>query len=117
MGPDLSSVGTTLSSERIVEELLWPNRQVKEGYTVAQVVTDSGIVRQGFLRKTRDSEAKGDVLLEDLVTRRLITIQKDNVEEQVETGSPMPAGLTAILSDDQLSDLVKYLTELGKAKK
>ena len=33
IGPDLTSIGTTLSPERIAEEVLWPGRQVKEGYT------------------------------------------------------------------------------------
>ena len=42
MGPDLTAIGTTLSTERIIEELLWPARQIKEGYSVVAVVTDSG---------------------------------------------------------------------------
>ena len=116
IGPELTAIGTTLSSSRIIEEILWPNRQVKEGYSVLQVTTVDGLVLQGFERRTKESQASRDIVLQDLSTRELITIEKDSIDDQHDAGSPMPAGLTAALDRKQLLDLLRYVTELGKIK-
>ena len=116
IGPDLAAIGSTLSPQRIVEELLWPRRQVKEGYTVVQVVTSKGAVHQGYERRTRDSQASGDLVMRELATEKLVTVKKEHIIDKRETGSPMPTGLTALLSRPQLLDLVRYLSELGKNK-
>ncbi len=113
IGPDLTSIGTTLSAERIVEELLWPDRQVKEGYTVVAVLTVEGRVHTGVERTTLMNREAGEIVLEDLATSQLTTIPNEHVEEIRKTGSPMPTGLTAILSRPRLIDLVLYLTQLG----
>ncbi|MFT7641369.1 MAG: putative heme-binding domain-containing protein [Pirellulaceae bacterium] len=127
IGPDLSSIGTTLSSERITEELLWPNRQVKEGYSVIQVITVKGKVHQGYERKTKANQVgeensdpenqdpeNQDLVIEELNSKKLVTIKANDIDEKRVTGSVMPTGLTAILPHEQLVDLIKYLTELGK---
>jgi len=116
IGPDLVTIGSTLSPQRIIEELLWPRRQVKEGYTVVQVVTSKGAIHQGYERRTRDSQASGDLVMRELASRKLSTIKKEHIIDRRETGSPMPIGLTALLSRPQLLDLIHYLSELGKNK-
>lgn len=114
VGPNLTAIGTTLSAKRIVEELLWPDRQVKEGYSVVQVLTDDGRIHQGYERRTKQSERSGDLVIQELTTQTLLTIKKQHIEARRVTGSPMPKGLTAVLSRSQLLDLIRYLTELGK---
>ena len=59
IGPDLTSIGTTLSGERIVEELLWPNRQIKEGYSVITVATVDGLIQVA----TNESPSKATKLV------------------------------------------------------
>ncbi|GIS58455.1 MAG: hypothetical protein CM1200mP2_06800 [Planctomycetaceae bacterium] len=108
--------GTTLSAERIAEELLWPNRQVKEGFSVIQVVTEDGKIHQGYERKTKSSQETGDLVLEDLATRKLVTIKRESIEAKKVTGSVMPSGLTAVLSREQLLDLLRFLSDLGKIR-
>ncbi len=115
-GPDLTAIGTTLSPERIVEELLWPNRQVKEGFSVVQVVTDDGRIHQGYERKPKAGQESGDLVLQLLATRKLVTIRKERIEVKQVTGSVMPVGLTAVLSREQLLDLVRFLSDLGKIR-
>ena len=115
-GPDLTAIGTTLSPQRIVEELLWPNRHVKEGFSLVQVITDQGKVHVGYERTTRDSRQAGDLILEDLATRQRITIPQRSIEQRRVTGSPMPTGLTSRLSRGQLQDLVRYVSELGRIR-
>ena len=48
IGPDLSTAGTCLKPEEIVESVLWPRRQVKEGYAAYTVATTDGKIRQGY---------------------------------------------------------------------
>ena len=114
IGPDLTAIGTTLSVERIVEELLWPSRQIKEGYSVVAVITEEGKIYQGYERRTAESRKSGDLVIQDLATRELVTIKQQQIEEKRITGSAMPTGLMALLSRSQLLDLIQYLSELGK---
>jgi putative heme-binding domain-containing protein len=114
VGPDLTAIGTTLSGERIVEELIWPNRQIKEGFAQLIVVTNDGKVFTGYERKTRDTNNRGDIILEDPVSKKRTTIRKADIDETHPGRSAMPAGLTALLSRDQLLDLIRYLTKLGR---
>jgi len=116
IGPDLTAIGTTLSVERITEELLWPNRQVKEGYSAVRVITAAGKIHQGYQRKTKESEAAGNLVLQDPASGKLVTLKKQEVDQQQTTGSVMPGKLTALLSESQLLDLIEYLSELGKIK-
>ena len=116
MGPDLTAIGTTLSADRIVEELLWPNRQVKEGYSLVRVITDAGRIHQGYQRRTKESDQSGDLVLEELATKNTITIKQEQIDEKHVTGSVMPRGLPALLSRPQLLDLIRYLSELGQIK-
>jgi len=43
-------------------------------------------------------------------------VQNNERFDKRETGSPMPTGLTALLSRPQLLDLIRYLSELEKNK-
>jgi len=116
IGPDLSAIGTTLSAKRIVEEVLWPNRQVKEGYSVLQVVTTDGAIHQGYERRTKETQQSGDLVMRQLKGEKLITMKKKDIDEQRVIGSSMPTGLTALLTRPQMLDLIRYLSELGTAK-
>ena len=71
------------------------------------------MIHQGYKRWTRDSEEAGDLVIQDLATGELVTIKAENIEEVRVTGSPMPTGLTSLLSQAQLLDLFKYVTTLG----
>lgn len=113
VGPSLTAVGTTLSAERIIEETLWPNRQIKEGFTALEITTRDSMIHQGYKRWTQESAVSGDLVIQDLATGELVTIKAEDIEEVRETGSPMPTGLTSLLSQAQLLDLFKYVTTLG----
>ena len=116
VGPSLTAVGTTLSAERIIEETLWPNRQIKEGFTALEVVTSDFMIYQGYKRSTRESEETGDLVIQDLATGELVTIKAEDIEDVRLTGSPMPTGLTSLLSQAQLLDLIRHVTTLGTTK-
>ena len=90
IGPSLTAVGTTLSAERIIEETLWPNRQIKEGFTALEITTDDFMIYQGYRRWTKESTATGDLLIQDLATEELVTIKEEDIEEVRETEARCP---------------------------
>lgn len=109
-GPDLSGVGTTLPKDRLVQEVLWPQRLVKEGYSLRQVITEDGEVLQGYVRKSRNKKV---VLLRPLDSEKLISIPKETIEFQQDIGSAMPENIVATLSPDERIDLLAFLGQLG----
>jgi len=110
IGPDLSTIGNTLSTDRIIEEVLWPGRAVKEGYSLLRVTTKDGTVHQGYEQRSRSE----DVFLKPLGRAETIRIPKNQVHVKAQTGSAMPAGLTAALNREQLRDLICFLTGQGR---
>ena len=113
VGPDLSVVGSGLPVPLIIESLFWPNRQVKEGFLATRVITTEGQIFTGYkLKETAD-----DVQLRDITTREVRRIAKQDVEEMAAVGSVMPVGLTAGMTEGEVRDLIRYLSELGQAGK
>jgi putative heme-binding domain-containing protein len=110
IGPELDTIGNTLSTERIIEEVLWPGRHVKEGFSLVQVTTRSGTIHQGYEQRWRSK----DILLRPLSQPGTIQIPQDQIRSQAQIGSAMPAGLTAGLKRGQLRDLIRFLAEQGR---
>ncbi len=109
IGPELGTIGNTLSTERIIEEVLWPGRHVKEGYSLVQVTTITGDVHAGYEQRSRSD----DIFLSPLSQSGTIRIPRDQISSQAQIGSAMPAGLTAGLKRGQLRDLIRFLAEQG----
>lgn len=109
-GPDLSSVGTGLATEMIVEALLWPKRQVKEGYLATTVTTTDDDFYQGY--KVRES--KNELVLREATSGKEIRIPKMRIQERQEAGTLMPDGLTAGMTRAELRDLIAYLASRGR---
>jgi putative heme-binding domain-containing protein len=110
IGPELDTIGNTLSTERIIEEVLWPGRHVKEGFSLMQVTTRSGTIHQGYEQRSRSK----DIFLRPLSQPGTIQIPHDQIRSQAQIGSAMPAGLTAGLKRGQLRDLILFLAEQGR---
>ena len=104
IGPDLSAVGSGILPERIVTEVMWPARQVKEGYSLSQLTLQGGRVVQGYEQGSR-GEA---VLLRDFVSGELEEIASSQVVSHERVGSLMPATAQG-LSREELGDLLAYL--------
>ena len=112
MGPDLSAAGTTIPPARLIEEVIWPRRQVKEGFSLLQVTLKDRSVSLGYERTTRNKEV---LQLQDFATGEMRKISRKNVAETRDAGSAMPPGLVAQLSRSELRDLIRYLMQLGKS--
>ena len=110
VGPDLSTAGLCLKPEEIVESLLWPRRQVKEGYTAFTIATADGKVRQGY--KVRESANRLE--FRDPTSGNVFQVSKNEIDELRTDGSLMPEGLAESLSKNDRRDLVRFLLELGR---
>jgi putative heme-binding domain-containing protein len=110
VGPDLSAVGTGLPMDMVIESVLWPNRQVKEGFMTTAVITKNDVIYQGF----HASEDKQTLILRDPARDELIRVPIADIRARKEVGSVMPEGLTNGLTRSELRDLIRFLSDLGK---
>lgn len=110
-GPNLSAVGKCIPPEEIVEGVFWPNRIVKPGFQAVAVEMANGKVIQGIVKE----ETAKEIELRD-AAGMLHRIPKKEIEQRREIGSLMPDGLTAAMTAEERSDLIRYLLELGKTK-
>ena len=107
-GPNLTAVAAGLPVDLLVESVLWPARQIKEGYEANTVVTKDGRVLSGFAH----SEDKTLLRIRDLATGKIAPVQTANIQQRTKGGTVMPPGLTASLTRAELRDLIKYLSTL-----
>ncbi len=107
-GPNLSAVAAGLPIELLVESVLWPARQIKEGYQATTITTKDGQVITGFA----DGQQGGLVRVRDIVTGAVTSVRRGQVKEETKNGSMMPQGLTAGLTRQELLDLLKFLSSL-----
>ena len=107
-GPNLSAVAAGLPVDLLVESVLWPARQIKEGYASTTVITKDGRVLSGFAH----SEDKTVLRVRDLATGKIATVQTANIKQRFRNGTVMPPDLTASLTRAELRDLIKYLATL-----
>ena len=109
VGPDMTSLGASAPADYLVEALLNPNAKVKEGYNAIQVTTLAGKQVQGV--KVR--EADGVLVLRNAEDKEE-SIRLDDIDAKKDSRSLMPDGLVDSLTNAELADLVKFLSELGK---
>ena len=109
LAPDLSSVGASSPLDYLIDSVLDPNKAVKDGYTGYTIVTSSGETYSGI----KVSQDNKDLVIRDTAHERL-TIPIDQIKSQKQVGSLMPNGLADYLTHQELLDLVKFLSQLGK---
>lgn len=107
-GPNLSAVAAGLPIELLVESVLWPARQIKEGYQSITITTKDGRLITGFA----DGERGGLVRVRDITTGAITAIRRAEVKSRNNSGSMMPQGLTASLTQQEVRDLIKFLSTL-----
>jgi len=110
IGPDLASIGTTAAPDELVQSLLEPSAKIKQNYETVNVVTIDGLIVSGVVRRQSDSEI---VLLD--ASAKTHVIPAGEIDEVCRSNtSLMPKELTALLRRDELVDLIRFLSELGK---
>ena len=109
VGPQLDGIGNR-GLERLLEDVLDPNRAVDINFRTTTIITDAGRVFSGLKRRE-----EGAVLVFVDNKGKEFTISKEEIEEQKQSPlSLMPANLLEILSPQQLHDLLAYLLQSTK---
>jgi len=111
LGPDLTRIGTARSRTALVREIRTPSEWVPPGFETVTVVTKDG-------QKIRGAKKNEDVFSIQVMDmrERLQGYLKSNVQDVVyENTSLMPAYPAQRLNDNDLNDLIGYLTTLRGA--
>ncbi len=109
VGPDLSGIGTSAQLDYLIESVILPSKVVREGFTTAVVSTLDGKTYSGVVQR----ESATELVLRDPI-RDEIVIPVKEIEEKRIGGSLMPEGLDHTLTDAELADVVRFLSELGR---
>jgi putative heme-binding domain-containing protein len=109
LGPDLAAIGSTAQPDFLVEHLLLPTKSVKDGFAAYEVLTKDGDAFSGI----RVRENAQELVLRDTNSDEIV-IRKSQIKRQRDIRTLMPQGLADVLSDGELADLVRFLSELGK---
>lgn len=108
IGPPLTTVGAGMPLDQIVESVLWPERQIKEGYQPVSLTTKDGRVITGYLER----ETEDLIWYRNTTTPWILPLSRSDIAIRQSVPTLMPAGLTRSLTEGQLLDLIAYLASL-----
>lgn len=109
VGPEMTAIGKQRTAEQLIESVLWPNRNIEEKFRVTQVLTNDEKVIRGYL----SSEDERKLVILDPATGEKQTIAVNDIEDRKQVPSLMPEGLVNAWTEEQVADLVSFLTDLG----
>ncbi len=106
-GPDLTNIGEIRSQHDILEAILYPSASFAREYETSKVVTKtttySGIIKQQL----------GETMMMETGPGSSVRISRRDITSiELETVSMMPPGLNKQLSEQEMSDLMAYLSTL-----
>jgi putative heme-binding domain-containing protein len=110
IGPPLDTIGSGQPVDFIIGATLEPQREIKESYEALQLTAKDGRTALGYVA-ARDPQ---QTTLRDPATGTETKFATGDIKEQKQLGSFMPAALVDNLSREDLRDLFRYLSELGK---
>jgi putative heme-binding domain-containing protein len=108
IGPALNGVGAGMPLDQIVESILWPNRQIKEGFQAVAFTTTARATITGYVERESDDI----VWYRDTATPWIKPLAKKDIASREVIPTLMPPHLTASLTDAQFLDLIAYLASL-----
>lgn len=108
IGPSLNGLGAGMPLDQIVESILWPDRQIKEGFQAVALTTKTGSVISGYIEREGDDI----VWYRDAATPWIKPLASSDIVSREAIPTLMPPQLTASLTDEQFLDLIAYLASL-----
>lgn len=104
IGPNLDGIGNR-GLDRVLEDVLAPNRNVDVAFRTTTVVTTDGKAISGLLKELEGNR----ISIVDSQAKETILSTADIDERLPSSLSPMPANIAEILNESQFRDLVSYL--------
>ncbi|MGZ4961196.1 MAG: HEAT repeat domain-containing protein [Limisphaerales bacterium] len=108
VGPELTGVAAKYNRTFLVESVLYPSKQILDGYHSTIITTKDDESYTGFIRSENSREL---TLLQGSGEKRVIS-KKQIVTRAEGKLSVMPEGLQAAMSLSEFADLVAYLESL-----
>jgi len=105
-GPDLGSIRNREKAS-IMTDILNPNRSIAVNYDLWNVTKRNGEKFSGIM----SSETSGTITLTQLGGQRITISRADIKMMETADASPMPVGLEASISKEQMADLLEFLTK------
>jgi quinoprotein glucose dehydrogenase len=107
VGPDLTRVWDTLSLEKVLESMLDPSKEIKEGYQSFVATTKNGLTVNGL----KISQNAKELILKD-ATGKEVRISAAELDDVVASKqSLMPDDVVRHLSFNEFIDLVAFLRD------
>ncbi|HEX8038004.1 MAG TPA: PVC-type heme-binding CxxCH protein [Chryseosolibacter sp.] len=108
-GPDLSEIGSKLPKEAIYNSILFPDQGINFGYEGYRIELKDGSTAMGKIV----SETENKIDLQYMSAQQ--TVDKSQVVSRTKMeNSMMPGNLHSLMSQQELVDLVEYLSGLKK---
>ena len=109
MGPELSSIGAYAQPAAILDSILSPSRDIKQGFETVLITKEDDTIVAGIFQRRSDTAT----LIRE-TTNKIIPILNSDVKKiEKSPVSLMPPGLTLSLRSDELVDLISFLVSLN----
>jgi putative membrane-bound dehydrogenase-like protein len=108
IGPVLNGVGTKYDRTFLIESVLYPSKQILDGYQQTILRMNDGDVQSGVIKGETDTE----VTLFDASATKTVVKKSDIKEREHGKLSLMPEGLQTSLKPEEFADLIAYLETL-----
>jgi putative heme-binding domain-containing protein len=112
VGPALDAIGSGQPLDFIIGAVLEPQREIKESYEAVQITAKDGRSALGYIVARNSAGAT----IREPFTGAETHFATADIGAEKQIGSLMPAGLVDALPREDLRDLFRYLSELGKPK-
>ncbi|TWT67209.1 PVC-type heme-binding CxxCH protein [Allorhodopirellula solitaria] len=107
IGPELTHVASQRDADYLLRAIVSPSADIDPKYKSSAFVLDSGTVLSGVVQ----SEADDKIVIAD-AAGKLITIDPEEIEVQVEQKVSLMPAMDEVLSASQVRDVVAYLRSL-----
>jgi putative heme-binding domain-containing protein len=108
IGPSLVGVGAKYDRAKLVESVLYPSKQIFDGFQQTIIKTKDDDVIAGIVKSESDSE----ITLYDSAAQKIVVKKSDVKSRKVSELSAMPEGLEQAMSPQDFADLISYLETL-----
>jgi quinoprotein glucose dehydrogenase len=108
VGPDLTHIGSRKDRAYILESIVFPNKQIAEGFDTVVLTLKDGNIVAGRLAG-QDATALKIETLDEKGKPQVATVALDQIKQRDRAPSPMPPNLIDFLSKSELRDLVEFL--------
>ncbi|MFN9721187.1 MAG: PVC-type heme-binding CxxCH protein [Planctomycetota bacterium] len=105
LGPDLTRIGSVRNRRDLLEALMFPSASIVRGYEPVSAELHDGRVLSGIIT----SESAEEVVLSQDAQKVFHLARTDIASIHPSNVSPMPNGLTTLLTQQELADLITFL--------